>query len=347
MLSEKKHLHWHPSATIVTLKKRSQILKDLRAFFYQRSVYEVDTPILSTFATADLHIESFKLTANLPSLVQNQIYYCHTSPEYTMKRLLCAGSGDIFYLGKVFRDGDLSTRHQPEFTMLEWYRIGFSLEDLIAETVQLIQSIIGECQVETISYQQVFLTYAGIADIHQASAKVCIDCLNRHKVPEIIGVDLNDKSLWEQLVFTEVIEPRLGWQEQGFQEHGWQESKAKISIIFNYPSKDAALAKISTTNPLVAERFEIFVQGIELANGYNELQEAKTYKERFTINLQQRLKQGKPDIPVDELLIQALEEGGLPECTGVALGVDRLIQLTLNKKNIQEILPFAIQIEFP
>lgn len=327
---------WRPTATIDILKKRSQILRDLRTFFYQRNVYEVDTPLLSSSTTPDLHLQSLTTTLNLPGMVKDRVYYCHTSPEYTMKRLLCAGSGDIFYLGKVFRDTDLSSRHQPEFTLLEWYRLGFNLEELMLETAHLVQAIIGQCEVEFISYQQAFLTYAGIENIHSASAQQCMNCLISYKIPEVVGVDLDNKDLWEQLVFTEVIEPQLGWQEQGVK------SQPKVSCVFHYPAKDAALAKISSSNPLVAERFEVFVKGMELANGYHELQDPEIYSQRFAASLQQRIVAGLSIVPIDKSLLQSLEEGGLPDCSGVALGVDRLIQLALKQQNIQAVLPFAI-----
>lgn len=325
-------INWRPTASILTLKKRSKILQDLRAFFYTRDVYEVDTPILSTSSTPDLHLQSLKTYLNLPGLVKNTLYYCHTSPEYAMKRLLCAGSGDIFYLGKVFRDEDLSSRHQPEFTMLEWYRLGFSLQNLMEETAELIQAIIGKCEIEQISYQQAFLNYAKIKNIHTASAQTCIECLNKHNIPEVVAVDLEDKDLWEQLVFTEVIEPQLGWNKE----------QKKISCIFNYPAKNAALAQISVDNPLVAERFEVFVQGLELANGYHELQDPKIYLQRFEKDLELRKESNKEKVAIDRQLIQALEKDGLPDCSGVALGVDRLVQLALQQKDIQAVLAFAV-----
>lgn len=318
---------WQPTASLETLKKRSQWLQQLRAFFYARQVMEVDTPMLSQAATPDLHLRSLSTQVQIPGEAESQTYYLHTSPEYPMKRLLCAGSGDIFYLGKVFRDGDVSRRHQVEFTMLEWYRLGFSMQDLIAETAELIQSILGDLPLQQLTYQQAFQTFAGIDDIHHATAQACRDCLARHQVPEIIGVDADDKPLWEQLILTEVIEPQLG--QDG------------LHCITHYPAREAALAQINPENPDEALRFEFFVQGMELANGYQELQEGDVYQQRFEADLQQRQHLNLPTMPMDARLLSALQNEPLPNCAGVALGVDRLFQLALGQADIAQVVPFS------
>jgi len=312
------------------LKQRSQFLQKLRAFFYARDVLEVDTPMLSQGATPDLHLRSLSSELQIPGRANKQNYFWHTSPEYPMKRLLCEGSGDIFYLGKVFRDGDISPRHQVEFTMLEWYRLGFSLPQLIDEVCELVNSVLPEQrQVQKLSYQQAFQQFAGIADIFQASTQECIDCLNRHNVPEIVGVDKDDKVLWEQLILTEVIEPQLG--------------QCEITVIHDFPARDAALAKIDDANPWVAERFEVFVDAMELANGYNELADADTYRQRFEESLAHRLEYGLPQVPLDEHLLSTLKAKPLPECSGVALGVDRLLMLSLGVKDIAQVVCFTTE----
>ncbi|MDG4812308.1 EF-P lysine aminoacylase EpmA [Hydrogenovibrio sp. 3SP14C1] len=319
---------WQPTASIEQLKKRSQWLKDLRAFFYARSVMEVDTPILSSAATPDLHLRSLKTSVQVPGIKDKQPYFLHTSPEYPMKRLLCAGSGDIFYLGKVFRDGDLSARHQVEFTLLEWYRLGFDLTEIMAETATLIQLVIGPKPTQMLSYEQAFRQYAGVSSIHVATAEECRQCLARHQIPEVIGVDKDDKVLWEQLILTEVIEPLLG--------------QNAITYLFHYPARDAALAEISKENPQVALRFEVFVEGMELANGYQELQDSDGYRDRFEASLSDRIAHGAEPVPVDNYLLDALKEKGLPECSGVALGVDRLFMLAAKHKNIESVIPFGL-----
>lgn len=313
-----------------TLKKRSQLLKTLRAFFYARSVTEVDPPILSSAAAPDVHLHSLSTQVRIPGEVEKQSFYLHTSPEYPMKRLLCNGSGDIFYLGKVFRDGDLSPRHQVEFTMLEWYRLGFSMFDLIDEVVELLQSILNpQCKVERLSYREAFQTYAAIEDIFTASAAECRACLARFKVPEVVGVEEDDKALWEQLVLTEVIESRLG--QDG------------ITVLYHYPAREAALAQICEDNPLQAERFEVFVNGMELANGYHELADAETYRHRFEASLQQRAEFGLPAVPLDQPLLQTLAKHSLPDCSGVALGVDRLFALQQGLGDIRDGMAFGLK----
>ena len=319
---------WQPSASLEILKVRANALAKIRDFFYQQQVMEVDVPILSSATVPDPYLDSIIVKVDLPNIGNQLNHYLHTSPEYTMKRLLCAGSGDIYYLGKVFRQGDLSPRHQPEFTMLEWYRLDFSLQQMMEETTQVIKLILGNLNVEFISYQQAFQDYANIKNIHKATAKACKNCLANNNIAEIVGVDDTDKNLWEQLILTEIIEPKLG--------------NKCITCLHHYPAKDAALAQISA-NGVTAERFEIFVNKMEIANGYLELQDAKIYQQRFAESLEQRIKINKENVPIDNHLINALNQQGLPNCSGVALGFDRLLMLLENKQNIEQVMPFSIQ----
>ncbi|PLA74144.1 EF-P lysine aminoacylase GenX [Hydrogenovibrio sp. SC-1] len=329
MLSEFNSPDWRPSASLEALQKRSQWLKQLRAFFYAREVMEVDTPMLSQYATPDRHLDSLKTAVRLPGQATMQTYYLHTSPEYPMKRLLCAGSGDIFYLGKVFRNGDLSPRHQVEFTMLEWYRLGFNMVEMMQEAAHVIQVVLGDLPIEAITYQQAFQKYANLANIHNATAADCRACLRAFNIPEVVGVEADDKALWEQLVLTEVIEPQLGLE--------------RITCLSHYPARDAALAQISTENPQEALRFEVFVQGMELANGYQELQDGEITHQRFQQSLQQRQADGVESVPLDERLLAGLTEASLPACSGVALGVDRLFHLALGANQLSEVMPFSIE----
>jgi len=314
------------------LQKRSQLLQTVRAFFYARQVCEVDTPLLSSAATPDVHLHSLSTQVQVPGTKDPQTYYLHTSPEYPMKRLLCEGSGDIFFLGKVFRDGDVSPRHQVEFTMLEWYRLGFSMFDLIEELAGLLKSVLGDLTVETLTYQQAFKTYAGIDDIFNASAAECQACLTRFNVPEIVGVDNDDKVLWEQLVLTEVIESQLGRTPTG---------ENRITVLTHFPAREAALAQISADNPKVAERFEVFINGMELANGYQELAEADIYRARFNESLALRQANNLPAVPLDENLLQTLQAKPLPDCSGVALGFDRLFLLQQAFSDIKQGIGFG------
>ncbi len=317
--------NWQPTASTTTLKNRANALASIRHFFYTNNVMEVDVPILSSASTADFHLEPLTTSLNLPSVNNGLTYYLHTSPEYTMKRLLCAGSGDIYYLGKAFRQGDLSPRHQPEFTMLEWYRLDFTLQQMMEETAKVIQLLLGNLAIEYITYQQAFKDYANIDNIHLATAQQCKNKLAH--LPEIVGVDNDDKNLWEQLILTEIIEPKLG--------------NNCITCLYNYPAKDAALAKIST-NKITSMRFEVFVNKMEIANGYLELQDANQYLCIFNKDIKLRKATNKSIYPIDKKLLQALTAQKLPNCSGVALGFDRLLMLAENKNNIEQIMPFAI-----
>jgi lysyl-tRNA synthetase class 2 len=316
------------------LLKRSQLLQQLRAFFYQREVIEVDTPMLSKAATPDPFLRSLSCDVQVPGNGRSQRFYLHTSPEYPMKRLLCEGVSDCFYLGKVFRDGDLSPRHQIEFSMLEWYRLEFSMQDLIDEVIELLQQVLANsgCAIENIeqlSYQKMFQDYAAIEDIFTATAQECREVLARNQVAEIVGVDPEDKALWEQLVLTEVIEPQLGQE--------------KISVITHYPARDAALAQIDPDNPNQALRFEVFISAMELANGYQELAIGSEYQSRFEAANQQRAELGFDSMPIDKNLIMALKKCGLPNCSGVALGVDRLFALQQGFDNIEQGTCYGIE----
>ena len=315
------------------LQKRSQLLQTVRAFFYARKVCEVDTPLLSSAATPDVHLHSLQSQVQVPGTKDAQTFYLHTSPEFPMKRLLCEGSGDIFFLGKVFRDGDLSPRHQVEFTMLEWYRLNFSMFDLIEEVAGLLKLILGDLTIEMLTYQQAFQIYAGIYDIFNASAAECQACLKRFKVPEIVGVDDEDKALWEQLVLTEVIESQLGRTPAG---------ELRFSVLYHFPARDASLAQISVDDPEVAERFEFFIDGMELANGYQELADAELYRARFSESLAERQAYSLPTVPLDENLLETLKQKLLPDCSGVALGFDRLFMLQQGFADIEQGTGFGI-----
>ena len=316
------------------VQKRSQLLQTVRAFFYAQNLCEVDTPCLSIAAAPDVHLHSLSTQVQVPGKKNTQTFYLHTSPEYPMKRLLCEGSGDIFFLGKVFRDGDLSPRHQVEFTLLEWYRLNFSMFDLVDEVTSFLKLVLGDLSVEILTYQQAFKTYAGIENIFKVSADQCQACLKDFNVPEIIGVDKHDKPLWEQLVLTEVIEAQLGRTKAG---------KQRMTVITHFPARDAALAQLSVNNPEVAERFEVFINGMELANGYQELSDADVYRARFNQSLALRQAAHLPAVPLDENLLFSLKQNPLPHCSGVALGFDRLFLLQQGFSDIKQAMGFGIQ----
>ncbi|MDR9498480.1 MAG: EF-P lysine aminoacylase EpmA [Hydrogenovibrio sp.] len=332
--------NWAPSARLSTLKKRSQCLQHLRAFLYQRDLIEVDTPMLSAAATPDAQLDSLALDVQAPGQANPVRRYLHTSPEYPMKRLLCAGSGDLFYLGKVFRDRDLGRRHQIEFTLLEWYRRGFDLKQMMLETAELIESVLqalGEDEgvaltqptrpLEILTWQQAYARYAGMDDPFGANSQTYQACLEAHRIAPIEGVDEDDTELWAQLVFTEVIEPQLG--------------RGRVTCVSHYPASQASLARLDPQDARLALRFEVYVEGEELANGYQELQDPTEHRRRFEQEQSTRQALGKSAMPVDEHLLAALESGGLPACSGVALGVDRLLALALGEERLEAVMPFG------
>jgi elongation factor P--(R)-beta-lysine ligase len=303
---------------IAKLKDRALFLQKARSFFIERGLLEVDTPILSKTAPIDEHIEIMTV-----SLGEDQTGYLHSSPEYAMKRLLSMGSGDIFQISHVFRQGEVGPLHNPEFTMAEWYRMNISFSSFIDETVEFIQLFLGPLPVKQLSYKDAFLLFTNI-DPSSASALDLLNCATAH------GLDLSseaDKDTLLHLLMGFVIEPNLG---QGV-----------ITILTDYPASQAALAQIEEKNgEKVAKRFEAYYQGIELANGYLELTDAKKQNHRLLEANQKRIQGGKASLPLDTHFLKALEKG-IPPCCGVAVGFDRLLLLKNKSSSLEEILPFS------
>ncbi len=309
------------SHRIEVLKDRAACLAKARAFFADRGVIEVDTPILSHTAPVDEHIDVLRVL-----LPKEKLAYLHTSPEYAMKRLLVEGIGDIYQLGHVFREGEVGARHNPEFTMAEWYRVGMEYAPFIEETLDFVRCFVGNLPSESISYRESLLHYAGI-DYLNASKTDLLECVKRHNIA------LNeDAGEWEReillhLLLSFVVEPHLG--------------QDKLTVLCDYPASEAALARTQRKgDELVAERFEIYYQGVELANGYHELSDPIELRRRFEEANQTRLAAGKNTLPIDENFLTALEKG-LPECCGVAVGFDRLMLLRHQAKSLTEVLPFT------
>lgn len=306
---------WTPTTAQSALLARDQLYKSLRSFFSQRNYLEVDTPILGIGGTTDPHIQSFQ------TAFQNQQFYLQTSPEFFMKRLLAAGSGPIFALTKAFRQEEVGRFHNPEFTMLEWYRPGFDDHQLMAEVAELLTVVLG-LSATFLSYSHVFQAALGI-DPHVASL-ADLELLTKQHVD--IELQDDDRDTWLELLFSHVIQPTL---------------VDGVTFVFDYPETQAALAKVSsdTTGRSVARRFEAFVDGVELANGYWELSDAAEHERRFQNDKLKRQALGLSDVDVDKKLIQAIVSG-LPECAGVALGVDRLLMLKTGKHHIMDVISF-------
>jgi len=314
---------WQPSAELSVLRQRADLFGKIRQFFAEREVMEVDTQCLSLASISDPHIEV--LTAHTRSMGQDLTYYLQTSPEYAMKRLLCAGAGSIYQLGKVFRAEEMGRRHSIEFTMLEWYRVGLDHWQLMAEIEALLQAVIEpNLQCEYLSYQQAFIDFTGL-DPWQVSLEELQTCA--HQATEY-GLQEEDRDTLLELIFASVIEPKIGQRNPCF--------------IHSYPASQAALAKLQqdSLGNLIAARFELYWQGMELANGYYELTDAQEQAERFAQDKAQRQLAGSIERQFDERLVSALGQG-MPDCAGVALGVDRLLMLICGKKDIAEVLAFA------
>lgn len=318
---------WRPSASLDVLRLRAHLLQKIRAFFAERSVLEVETPLLSHASIPDPALHSFKTDYFVDTThSKSKTFYLQTSPEFAMKRLLAAGSGSIYQISKAFRNGGEAGRyHNPEFTLLEWYRIDFTHHDLMTEVDVLLQMLLSCRAGERLTYQQLFQRYLEI-DPHKASIEVLQQCAQHHQIVTDYLQTL-DHDAWLQLLMTHLIEPQL---------------PDYPVFIYDFPASQAALARIRNDKVAVAERFEVYVNGLELANGFHELCSAEEQRQRFLINQTQRKTLGYEAIPLDEHLLAALSQG-LPNCAGVALGLDRLLLLISQTKTIQDVLAFPIE----
>lgn len=319
-------LPWQPTASLELLRKRAQIIDQVRAFFAKRNILEVETPLLARSGVTEPFIVSIPAEFILLGETRGETCYLQTSPEYAMKRLLAAGSGPIYQICKAFRNGEIGRHHNPEFSMLEWYRPGFDLELLMAEVTELIQLILPNTTLQYYTYQAIFEKILQL-NPHAATVPELQACLQREQIE---GVVSDDKDTLLQVLMSHVIEPRLPFDTCVF--------------IYHFPATQAALARINKEGPLpVAERFEVYGGGLELANGFYELTDAKEQAGRFQADLIKRKQLNLPAVPVDHYLLAALEHG-LPDCSGVALGIDRLVMLALGVDQINDILSFGFAV---
>ncbi len=329
--AESRRKNWAPVAALETLRLRARLLAAARTFFGARGIWEVDTPALSAAGVTDLHLTGFVTHFGGPGLCHGRRLYLQTSPEYPMKRLLAAGSGCIYQIAKVFRNGEVGRLHNPEFTLLEWYRLGFDHHRLMDEVAELVTVLLQDYQVlavpERFSYAEVFQRYLGL-DPHRADVAELASCVQGQELQEPPGMPTDDPAPWLDLLLSHCIEPRLG--------------QGRLTFIYDYPVSQAALARVRPGNPPVAERFELYVDGIELANGFHELCDAAEQRRRFQHEHQARLAQGLPEILWDERFLDALA-AGLPDCAGVALGFDRLLMIAAGKSALQEVMAFPLE----
>lgn len=317
---------WGPDATPAMLRARAALISEVRAFFRELGVLEVSTPVLSRAGIPDPNIPSVAATtAGGPA-------WLHTSPEFPMKRLLAAGTGDIFQICPVFRDGESGRWHNPEFTLLEWYRLGLDERQLAGEVCALVHRLVDVAASGTrpplgepqwLSYGEAFRQHAGVdpfQDSDETVAEAAIQVTGAGGPAEWSRAD------WLDLLGSLRVFPALG--------------RGHVAVLTDFPAEQAALARIRSGVPPTAARFELFLDGVELANGFHELSDPVEQRRRFAAEAERRQNQGLPAVAVDEKLLAALD-AGLPDCAGVAVGLDRLMALALGQADIQSVLSFS------
>ncbi|APV34709.1 EF-P lysine aminoacylase EpmA [Acinetobacter soli] len=313
-----------PTCSIEALKARAQLYRTIREFFAQRNVMEVETPIVSQAGVTDVHLASVQVQRHIEGRVQQQ--YLQTSPEFAMKRLLAAGSGAIYQICKVFRDDEHGRKHNSEFTMLEWYRPGLDLRELMHETAALLNVCLAhrfdEIRPLVLSYKHAFQDRLDINPLQATLAQL-------KQTAQRVGLTLDlgdDRLAYMDLLFSHFVEPSLGFDTPIF--------------LTDFPPEMASLAKVrlDEDGEEVAARFEVYIEGLELANAYDELLDASVLRARFEADNQERDKLGLQVMPLDENLLAALAH--MPECSGIALGIDRLLMVATQKLNIEQVIAF-------
>ena len=310
---------WYPAASVETIKLRARVLCEIREFFSEKGVLEVETPLLSLTGTTDPKIQSF--VTNDASGQR----YLQTSPEFAMKRLLASGCGDIYQICKAFRRDELGCYHNPEFSLLEWYRTGFDHVRLMDEVEVLLRQLLMKRATLNeslhLSFRSACRRYADLDPEHASNSEVA-EAVRGHGI-DVQGCLSTDD--YVDLLFAQVIAPAF--------------PRDRLTFISDFPASQASLARIRPGNPAVAERFEVFSGPLELANGFHELTDPAEQNSRFDNERRQRRRADLVDMPTDERLIGALEHG-LPKCAGVALGLDRLLMLMTQEERIDGVLTF-------
>lgn len=317
-------MNWRPTASLAALRRRAAALEATRDFFRARNVLEVETPVMVNAPVSDVNIGSVKV--DVPGHAGAPLFL-HTSPEYAMKRLLASGSGDIFQVCHVFRGAERGRLHNPEFTMVEWYRLGFTLEQLMAEVADLVRALLGqELPAELLSYREAVRRHAGfdpldagIEELQRAAQSLGLDARHARQAGRDELLDL---------IVGAQVGPALG--------------ASTLTFLHRYPASQAALARLDPGDPRLALRFELYHRGVELANGYHELSNAAEQRMRFSADQQARQARGLPVASLDSQLLAALD-AGLPDCAGVALGFDRVLMLAMDAASIEDVLAFPTE----
>ena len=311
-------MDWRPSASLEHLRARAGLYRQIREYFYAHDVLEVDTPLVASSGVSDPHVLNYRVFHHRDN---RQSGFLQTSPEYAMKRLLAAGAPSIYQLGKAFRDEEQGRYHNPEFTLLEWYRLNWDHHQLMVEISDLLSELLGTPKASKMSYHECFEHFVKV-DIYALSDKQLQELVRTQA--NYLGDDESRDTLL-QLLFSNLIEPHLGIDAPCF--------------VYDYPISQAALARASEEDPRCAHRFELFIRGVELGNGFYELRDPQEQAKRFASDNQERLELGLPTMASDEKLLAALESG-LPDCAGFAMGIDRLLLLKTKATSIGELIAF-------
>lgn len=321
-------MNYQPTCSLEAMQARAKLYAQIRQFFAQREVLEVETPILSQAAVTDVHLAS--VSAQRHVLGQQQTHFLQTSPEFAMKRLLASGSGAIYQICKVFRDDEHGRKHNSEFTMLEWYRPNFNLKQLMLEVTDLLNVVLaqrfGEVRPTILSYKHAFMDRLDLNPL-KATLLELKQCAHR------LGLNLDlgeDRLAYIDLLFSHFVEPSLGFDTPVF--------------LTDFPPELASLAKVKQDEDgeTVAARFELYIEGLELANAYDELIDAQVLRSRFEADNAERAKLALPVMPIDEYLLAALPN--MPECSGIAMGLDRLLMIATQKMKLEQVITFPAQI---
>ncbi|MEI8207616.1 MAG: EF-P lysine aminoacylase GenX [Methylococcales bacterium] len=319
---------WRPTCAIDILRLRAQVFNGIRCFFLAKDVLEVETPLLGHACGTDPQLDFF--TTDYIAHSQRDTLFLQTSPEFAMKRLLAAGSGSIYQICKAFRNGESGRFHNPEFTMLEWYRVGFTLTELMDEISELIETLsLGYLSLnatQRFTYQDVFQRTTGLNSLTFSYVDYSAFALANGQ-PEALAICGYEHALWLDFIFSHYIQPHLG--------------ENAVCMVYGYPACQSSLARINPLNPLITDRIEVFINGIELGNGYYELTDAQEQNKRFDEEIAVRLQNNRPVTVKDKQLIAAMEQG-LPECSGMAIGLDRLIMALTGNLSINDVLSFPV-----
>lgn len=322
---------WSPTCSVRALRARAELLATIRQFFAARGVLEVETPLLSRSVATEPGLQAFTCHYHSAAGRPGSLLYLQTSPEFAMKRLLAAGSGCIYQICKAFRDGERGRHHHPEFTLLEWYRLGFSLDELMDEVEALLGPILAgspySAPAERLAYRSLFQQQTGVDPI-AAPVSALRQCARDIGLADAARWCGEDRALWLDFLFSTHIQPGLG--------------RSGPCFVYDYPACLPSLARRHPTESELVERVELFLGGLELANGFRELTDPEEQAARFARDLAERQAQGLPSLPMAEELLSALA-AGLPDCSGIALGLDRLLSLLLDADSLDDVLAFPVE----